>query len=755
MATLTASSGTVNLTTPTGWSPAQIPQNGDDLIIEAATLNLDADLTLNTVTFNNASSRLDWSSLPRDVTAANGWFITGNLGSSALFIQSISSGILTLRGRWTVISGTNVNGRIATISGGTLNLFTINNLLSEILFQVSGNTLHSLPSMSSGALNTVGRILYQTTNTSYTVVGHTGGKWTHTSSGSNTFASGGPRFTFSGPASMDFTGRCEIIGGSFPFQFNTGHSGTIAFFGDLIANGQTQDRLFIMNSSSSRLIFTGAIETNAFVTNGGQGITIWQNTTVTIQPNQVLRFNQFVNLLSNITINNGGVLGFQGGVGLVGDPCSIVSTNINSQTYSGSITLNGRILPFQIAAPTLPSNQYVAAGIVYGFPGFEQTGTGLIVDPAILASAISANIPDIVDGVHEADLRDYDDQSHTLAWELKKLRQANPLIDFVVTDDIEPTASTFSVSITDEHNTGSFEGALLYFQEGVLIGDNNPILSIAVYEGYSVVVLQKPLPGIPEVGDVGVIAPLTHVYSIAETQNGLALEATSQSILEAINDIDVDFTPIETLIETSTQTILDAIAEEDDPTNVVNLQIVIKDQNDIGVAGVYVSIHGTAKSAVTNINGVAELWVNPNTNYNLRFVVPPGYTPLSEENIVVGISDIEEIYISPQIAIPSIPEELCELRIYIKSQGTTEVNSLENIRVTAKLIDDYKIVNQNLFINIIDVAESDENGYVALVLLKDTDYVLSLTRDNSIVIKRILIKTTNNAVQMLSEVINA
>lgn len=186
-------------------------------------------------------------------------------------------------------------------------------------------------------------------------------------------------------------------------------------------------------------------------------------------------------------------------------------------------------------------------------PTAEQVVSGVLVDNTVgtailttagVESAITNKTPDIVDGVHEADLRDYDDQSHTLAWELKKLRQANPLIDFVVTDDITPTASTFSVSIADPHSTGSFEGALLYFQEGILTGDNNPILSITVHEGYSVVVLQKPLPGIPEVGDVGVIAPLTHVYSIAEIQNGLALEATSQSILEAINDIDVDFTPI-------------------------------------------------------------------------------------------------------------------------------------------------------------------------------------------------------------------
>lgn len=395
-----------------------------------------------------------------------------------------------------------------------------------------------------------------------------------------------------------------------------------------------------------------------------------------------------------------------------------------------------------------------AGQVVSGVLVDNTVGTAILTTSGV-ESAITNKIPDIVDGVHEANTQDYDDIPGSIGFEFKKLRQANPFIEFEVTDDITPTDTEFAVLITDFHDDGSFQDSVLCFTEGDLTYDNNPILSLVKHTGYSVITLQRPMRVAPEVGDRGIINPLSHVYSIEETQDGLALEATSQSILTAIGEIDVDFAPVETLINVSTQTILAAIAEEDDPTNVVNLQIAIKDQNDIGVAGVYVSIHGTAKSTVTNINGVAELWVNPNTNYNLRFVVPPGYTPLPEENIVVGINDIEEVYVSPQIATPSIPEELCELRIYIKSQGTTEVGSLENIRVNAKLIDDYKIVNQNLFINIIDVAESDENGYVALVLLKDTDYVLSLTRENSIVIKRILIKTTNNAVQTLSEVVNA
>lgn len=153
-------------------------------------------------------------------------------------------------------------------------------------------------------------------------------------------------------------------------------------------------------------------------------------------------------------------------------------------------------------------------------------------------------IPDIVDGVHEADTRDYDDIPGSIGWEFKKLRQANPFVEFEITDDITPTDTEFAVLITDFHDNGSFQDSVLCFTEGDLTYDNNPILSLVKHAGYSVITLQKPMRVAPEVGDRGIINPLSHVYSIEETQDGLALEATSQSILTAIGEIDVDFSPI-------------------------------------------------------------------------------------------------------------------------------------------------------------------------------------------------------------------
>lgn len=153
-------------------------------------------------------------------------------------------------------------------------------------------------------------------------------------------------------------------------------------------------------------------------------------------------------------------------------------------------------------------------------------------------------IPDIVDGIHEADTRDYDDIPGSIGWEFKKLRQTNPLIEFEVTDDITPTDTEFAVSITETHDDGSFEDSVLYFSEGSLAYDNNAILSLEKQTGYSVITLQRPLRIAPTVGDKGIIDPLSHVHSIEAIQSGLALEETSETILQAINEIDVDFGPI-------------------------------------------------------------------------------------------------------------------------------------------------------------------------------------------------------------------
>lgn len=786
MPTLTASTGVVNLTTSTGWSPAQIPQNGDDLIIGAATLNLDADKTFNIITFNNASSRLDWTGLPRTVVATNGWFLTGNIAANVLFTQSLSSGVLTLKGKWTISAGSG-QGRIITITGGTFNLSTANDSQSDVVLEVTGNTLHTLPFLGSGAFNTTGRILYQTTNTAYTAInGWSGGKWTHNSIGLNSFTAGANfSFSLAGTASIDFNGRLEILGGAFPFQLATGHSGLLRFFGDFVATGLSQNRVVVMNSTSSTVEWWGYIESNVYITFQGSGTTIWRNATVTIPAGRFLRFAQTLNLLSNVAITNAGVIAFEGGITSVGDPCTITHSNINAITYVNSSILNGKILPFQLSSPTLPSVQNVTVGVTYGYTGFLQTGTALQLDPAILASAISANIPDIVDGVHEADTRDYDDIPGSIGWEFKKLRQTNPLIEFEVTDDITPTDTEFAVNITETHDDGSFEDSVLYFADGPLAYDNNAILSLQKLTGYSVITLQRPLRIAPTVGSKGIIDPLSHVHSVEAIQEGLALESTSQEILTAIGDIPttidpadidtireglaledtsqeiltsignivIDFTPIEEAIESSTSEILAAIAEEDDPTNIINLVISIKDQNDLAVSGVIISVQGTSLSSVTGTNGSAVIKLTRNANYNLRFITPPGYSSINDVQINVVLSDITLQYTISKTSVPPLGPELCALDVFIKSQGTNSVSAISGVKLTANLSECYIINNDIMHLNTVQSATTDSSGYAELILIRGQSYNLEINSPESYYQETISITIPDAPSATLSQVI--
>ena len=115
MATLT-STGAVNLTSAANWSPAQIPANGDALIIGAHAFTIDADLVLLSVTFNNPPA-ITITGATRVVEATNGW--TSGARTGNLF-ANITNQNVTLRGRW------NING---FFSGGRL----FNNLVNSNL----------------------------------------------------------------------------------------------------------------------------------------------------------------------------------------------------------------------------------------------------------------------------------------------------------------------------------------------------------------------------------------------------------------------------------------------------------------------------------------------------------------------------------------------------------------------------------------------------------------------------------------------
>jgi hypothetical protein len=407
MATLT-SAGAVNLTSSTNWSPAQVPVAGDDLIIGAHTLTLDADMVLNTITFNNASSRLAISGTTRSVQATNGWFNTAN--NTGLISTTLTTGMsVTLTGSWTTTNNTLNN--IATSTGGNLTLQTVGASSSAILFNSiianTGVAFALTSSWTGGTLTTIGRFDFPNFIGGSVFVGMSGGNWSHQSVGLNVFGAGLYRIcTLSGTATINWTGSVDsqsfatfaaifVIGGNSP-------SHTIGQAGDqfLLSNGSGSSFTAIIYATGGTVectgTFTGRNEGMVFVAHGG---TIrYRNQSLTIPSTDTFLafFNGSGSIdLSGLVVSNGGkfaVVEYGSGTLTTSSGTSVTNTTSSATACAwGTTALDGKIVNLASDPPTLPAVQDVASGTVYGYAGIEQTGTGLILDPAVLAAAITAS----------------------------------------------------------------------------------------------------------------------------------------------------------------------------------------------------------------------------------------------------------------------------------------------------------------------------------------------------------------------------
>ena len=128
---------------------------------------------------------------------------------------------------------------------------------------------------------------------------------------------------------------------------------------------------------------------------------------------------------------------------------------------------------------------------------------------------------------------------HTTAGSFGKLldtvRKSNLTIDGVVSNAITPTTLTFASDVSA--TTSAYAHAVLLFVTGPLAGENSPIISYTSTNG--VFVLEEPLTAAPSNGDEFVVIAGSHVHSVADIQDGLALEATVQAL-----DLSVTVTPL-------------------------------------------------------------------------------------------------------------------------------------------------------------------------------------------------------------------
>jgi hypothetical protein len=409
--TVLTSTGAVNLTSATNWSPAQIPVDGDDLVIGAHTLTLDADRRLDSITLNNAGSRLAVSGTTRSVEATNGISVTA--ANSAPIASSVAPGTsLTLTGTWTITVATINVQQLVVSTGGDVTLRTVGADPSAILFNLPSYTsglFNVVSSWTGGTLTTIGRFHLPSWVAGSTIATMSGGKWSHQSSGMNTFGVGGHRIcSMTGTATINWTGSVDsqsnIGAGGFNGLFQLGSSSTAHTIGQsgdtiLLRNAPTGATLSIVQASAGTVELNGQItgrgDALTALVNGAGAMVRYRNQSVSIPATDTMCFMSGSSSgtidLSGIVVSNAGKFLLHeigGGSTTVSAGTSVTNTTSSATACAwGTTALDGKIITLASDPPTLPAVQNVAAGTSYGYSGSPLTGTGVISDPAVIAAA--------------------------------------------------------------------------------------------------------------------------------------------------------------------------------------------------------------------------------------------------------------------------------------------------------------------------------------------------------------------------------
>ena len=189
------------------------------------------------------------------------------------------------------------------------------------------------------------------------------------------------------------------------------------------------------------------------------------------------------------------------------------------------------------------------------------TATFQVYDAAKAVNLSEVPSPDaavIAEAVAQYDQRDEQSTPGTIGWYFKKLRQASNTVEAVVTNDITPTATTFSVALTT-YPTGAFRHAVLaVVEDGNILDQNSPILTYTNNTTYSTIVVEEAFTQAPTVGDVMLINVVSHVHSVASVAAGVwgatsaAYSAATGTFGYLLNVINSAISSLSSLIQGST-----------------------------------------------------------------------------------------------------------------------------------------------------------------------------------------------------------
>lgn len=414
MPTLT-STGAVNLTSSTNWSPASVPTDGDTLILASGhTLTIDKDITLVQLTVNDSlTSRMVVSgTTPRTLTVTNQILYSNRAGgndpsaaNNTYFCQVGSGQSLTIIGKHSVnVSSDNSN--MYAVSSGTLRLLATT-AADELYRRTNGIGYMTVFIRATNSVLETRGIINVTIPSGSSSDGLalirlvSGVTYTHNHAGTMNYPGNTGILFCGGTSTITWTGDTiysgtlnslrwfRFDGNGINVFFNGTHYQSSGFSG--------YGNPLYFNSAGGTLTITGllttALSTRMSFLSFGTANVVYRDQSLTIPSNHLFTIgnNTSVNI-SGLQLTVYGFASFGGIASFTIDANTRV--NVMSGGQGSSTVSNIPIIYTPDPAPVLPAASDVANGVVYGYAASPITGTGLIVDPLVLSAAITDVLQD-------------------------------------------------------------------------------------------------------------------------------------------------------------------------------------------------------------------------------------------------------------------------------------------------------------------------------------------------------------------------
>lgn len=385
----------------------------------------------------------------------------------------------------------------------------------------------------------------------------------------------------------------------------------------------------------------------------------------------------------------------------------VIVTTANTGIYHATFTTDDEWLPtdrlWLIVSATIDGDAF--AGIVWD--SFSESDS-----KAAIATAVA-----------QYDQRDEEGTPGTIGWLFKKLRQANQAIEFVVTNDITPTTTTFSISLT-AYDTSAFAHSVLLMLTGSAAEDNGVIMSYTNNGTYATIVLEKPMANAPSVGDEGLIRADSHVHSVAEIAAGVWGAVTS-GYAAATGTFGYVVNALSTMIEYVGGVFrykATSLSQAPTESGIGEHQItLVADSTGGQVPGVVFRIAGTVLNVTTGSSGEAILSLDAGS-YTLRTVVPPGYEQVADQALVVaGDATVTVTVVATTVTISNPP--LCSVSLPIVDQYGAPI---AGVNVMIEFVSfDGSASPDAVVLSPPPVLTSDEDGLITVDLIRLGNYKAS------------------------------